>query len=54
MALPLQIYIFAQNASDTWTEHAWGASLVLIGLVLVFSIAARFATRSRFGAGAGD
>lgn len=50
-ALPLQIYYYAQSAYDDWHAKAWAGALVLIGLVLVISVAARFATRSRFGLG---
>jgi phosphate transport system permease protein len=53
-ALPLQIYFYATSPSDDWHAQAWAASLVLIGLVLIISIAARLATRSRFGSTAAD
>jgi phosphate transport system permease protein len=53
-ALPLQIFTFASNPSDNWNAQAWGASLVLIFLVLVISVVARFVTRAKFGSGAGD
>jgi phosphate transport system permease protein len=53
-ALPLQIYEYAKSPYDDWHAQAWAGALVLLLLVLVMSIAARFATRSRFGAGAGD
>ena len=36
---------------DDWHAQAWAGALVLLGLVLVISVAARFATRSRFGLG---
>ena len=36
---------------DDWHAQAWAGALVLLGLVLVISLAARFATRSRFGLG---
>jgi phosphate transport system permease protein len=49
-ALPLQIYAYAISAYDEWHRLAWAGALVLIALVLIISIAARFATRSRFGA----
>ena len=38
---------------DEWHALAWAGALVLIALVLVISLAARFATRARFG-GMGD
>lgn len=49
-ALPLQIYAYANSPYDEWHRLAWAGALVLIMIVLVISIAARFATRSRFGA----
>jgi phosphate transport system permease protein len=52
-ALPTQIYTYATSPHDDWHAQAWAGSLVLLGLVLVISLAARFATRSRFGR-AGD
>ena len=50
-ALPLQIYTYAISPYDDQHAQAWAGALVLIALVLVISIAARFATRSRFGIG---
>ncbi|HWJ20933.1 MAG TPA: phosphate ABC transporter permease PstA [Gemmatimonadaceae bacterium] len=51
-ALPLQIFTYAISPYDDWHAQAWAGALVLIGLVLVISLAARFVTRARFGAGA--
>ena len=48
-SLPHQIYIYATGPYDEQHRQAWAGALVLIGLVLVISLAARFATRSRFG-----
>jgi len=53
-AMPLQIFNYAISPYDEWHRLAWAGALVLIGLVFIISVAARFATRSRFGAGAGD
>jgi phosphate transport system permease protein len=50
-ALPMQIYNYANTPYDEWVSQAWAGALVLLGLVLVISIAARWATRSRFGFG---
>jgi phosphate transport system permease protein len=50
-ALPMQIYTYALSPYDDWHAQARAAALVLLGLVLVISLAARFATRSRFGLG---
>ncbi len=48
-ALPLQVFTYAISPYDEWHAHAWAGALVLIGIVLVISVAARAATRSRFG-----
>ncbi|MDQ2665414.1 MAG: phosphate ABC transporter permease PstA [Gemmatimonadota bacterium] len=50
-ALPLQIFTYAISPYDDWHAQAWAGALVLIGLVLVISVTARFVTRSRHGAG---
>lgn len=47
--LSLQVYVYATGPFPEWHRLAWGAALVLVGLVLAFSIAARFVTRSRYG-----
>ena len=52
-ALPLQIFNYAISPYEDWHEQAWAGALVLITLVLVIGALARFATRSRFGGGAG-
>lgn len=49
-ALPLQIFTYAISPYDEWHALAWAGALVLIGIVLIISIAARFATRPRYGA----
>ncbi len=53
-ALPLQIFYYATSPYDEQRQLAWAGALVLIGIVLVISLGARFATRSRFGLGSGD
>jgi phosphate transport system permease protein len=50
-ALPMQIYTYANSPYDEWHAQAWAGASVLIWLVLVISVAARAATRSRFGSG---
>ena len=47
-ALPLQIFTYAVSPYDDWHAQAWAGALVLISLVLVISVAARYATRARF------
>ena len=47
-ALPLRIYNYSQDVSLEKQNLAWAGAVVLISLILVLSIAARFATRSNF------
>ena len=47
-ALPLVVYKYATGPYDDWHRLAWATALVLILVVLVLSLAARFATRGRF------
>ena len=50
-ALPLQIFTYAISPYDEWHAQAWAGALVLIGLVLIISVIARFVTRARHGGG---
>jgi len=50
-ALPLQIFNYAISPYDEWHAQAWAGAVVLVGIVFVISLAARVATRRRFGAG---
>jgi phosphate transport system permease protein len=50
-ALPLQIYNYAISPYDEWHALAWAGALVLIALVLIISILARFATRGNVSGG---
>jgi phosphate transport system permease protein len=45
-ALPLRIYNYSQDVNPDRQALAWAGAVVLITLILVLSIAARFATRS--------
>lgn len=52
-ALPLQIFTYAISPYETAHAQAWAGALVLIMIVLIISVIARYATRGRFGV-AGD
>jgi phosphate transport system permease protein len=52
-ALPLVVFSYATGPYEEWHRFAWAAALVLIIVVLVLSVAARLATRQRFGAARG-
>ncbi len=47
-ALPLRIFNYAISPYDDWHRQAWAGALVLITVILLISIVARAATRSRF------
>jgi phosphate transport system permease protein len=49
--LSLQIYVYATGPFDEWHRLAWASALVLMGLVLILAITARWVTRQRYGAG---
>lgn len=50
-ALPIQIYNYAVGPYEDWHTKAWGASLVLIGVIATLSLLTRWATsRSSFKA----
>ncbi len=53
-ALPLQIFTYAVSPYDEWHAQAWAGALVLIALIFIISLLARFATRGRFAGGSGD
>ena len=46
-SLPVTIYNFATSPSDNWQALAWGGALVLVALITVLSLAARYFTRSK-------
>lgn len=46
-ALPLRIYNYALNVNSDQNNMAWAAAVVLISMILLLSVAARVATRSR-------
>ena len=47
-SLPVQIFTYAIQPYEDWHRQAWAAALVLVSLVFVLSVAARYATRGRF------
>jgi phosphate transport system permease protein len=48
--LSLQIFTYATGPFDEWHRLSWAAALVLMGLVLLLAVAARWALRSRHDA----
>ena len=48
--LSLQIYTYATGPFEDWHRLAWAAALVLMGLVLLLALTARWAIRQRHGA----
>lgn len=52
-ALPLQIFTYAISPYETAHAQAWAGALVLIAMVLIISLIARYATRGKY-AGGGD
>lgn len=46
-SLPVTIYNFATSADDHWNAMAWGGAFVLVFMILILSIAARYATANR-------
>ena len=52
-ALPLQIFSYAISPYESQHAQAWAGALVLIAIVLIISVVARYATRERY-AGGGD
>jgi phosphate transport system permease protein len=48
--LSLQIYTYATGPFEEWHRLAWAAALVLMGLVLILGVVARWTLRQRHGA----
>jgi len=46
-ALPLRIYNYATAVDENQQRLAWAGAVVLISLILIFSVLARFATRGK-------
>jgi len=47
--LSLQIYVYGTGPFDEWHRLAFASALVLMGLVLIISLTARWVTRARYG-----
>ena len=47
--LSLQIYVYATGPFEEWHRLAWAAALVLMSLVLILGVTARWVTRQRYG-----
>jgi phosphate transport system permease protein len=47
-SLPVQIFSYTIAPYEEWHRMAWAGALVLVGMIGIFSVAARWATRSRF------
>ena len=48
-SLTASIYTWVQSAYPNWQDDAWGATLILVIIMLAISVAARLALRSRYG-----
>jgi phosphate transport system permease protein len=46
-ALPLRIYRYAVSPYEDWHTKAWGASLILVAVIAVFSLVLRYFARDR-------
>lgn len=46
-SLPVQIYTYAVSPYEDWHRQAWSAALVLVMLVLILNLMARFLVRHR-------
>lgn len=50
-ALPIQIFSYAISPYEEWHALAWAGALVLLALVLIISLIARFVVRSKYDNG---
>ena len=46
-SLPVRIYLSATSPDDRWNALAWGGAFVLVSLICLLSLAARYATRGQ-------
>lgn len=47
-SLPVTIYTFATSPDDVWRSMAWGGALVLVALIFILSVAARYFTKGKY------
>ncbi len=47
--LSLQIYVYGTGPYEDWHRLAWAAALLLMALVLILAMVARWVTRQRYG-----
>jgi phosphate transport system permease protein len=47
-SLPVTIFNFATSADNHWNALAWGGALVLVLLIFILSLAARYFTSGRY------
>jgi phosphate transport system permease protein len=46
-SLPVQIFNYATSPYDDWKAQAWAGALVLVVMIFLISVAARYATKGR-------
>ena len=46
-AVPLQVFNYAISPYDDWHDKAWAGAVVLIGMVFLISVGARYLTRAK-------
>lgn len=49
-SLPVTIFTFATSPDDIWRSMAWGGALVLVALIFILSVAARYFTKGKYRA----
>jgi phosphate transport system permease protein len=49
-SLPVQIYTYAVSPFEDWHRQAWAAALVLVTLILLLNVTAKFLVRHRINA----
>ena len=49
-SLPVTIFTFATSPDDVWRSMAWGGALVLVALIFILSVLARYFTNGKYRA----